>query len=129
MLLRDTVDSVGLVPKSLPFTTSNTIVRTFRHALSLDERRAKYKANLWNRQTLHEENLCDMKEPACPAERIGASPMPGPTEDEDVDNKHRRWSSEEESKLLTRYERLYAEKEELPTDVEEVWFAVCLLEK
>jgi len=46
---RDTVDSVGLIPKRLPFTTSNTIVRTFRHAVSLDERRAKFKANLWNR--------------------------------------------------------------------------------
>lgn len=50
-LFRDTVCSVGLVPKRLPFTTSNTIVRTFRHALSLDERRAKFKANLWNRPT------------------------------------------------------------------------------
>src|ERR1700733_9234994 len=43
---RDTVDAVGLFPRRLPFTTSNTIVKTFRHALSLDERRAKYKANL-----------------------------------------------------------------------------------
>jgi uncharacterized protein (DUF2235 family) len=46
---RDTVNSVGLIPKRLPFTTSNTIVRTFRHAVALDERRAKFKANLWNR--------------------------------------------------------------------------------
>ncbi|KAG5735939.1 hypothetical protein E4T56_gene1939 [Termitomyces sp. T112] len=45
----DTVNSVGLIPRRLPFTTSNTIVRTFRHAISLDERRAKFKANLWNR--------------------------------------------------------------------------------
>lgn len=51
-MFRDTVDSVGLIPKRLPFTTSNTIVRTFRHAVSLDERRAKFKANLWNRPTV-----------------------------------------------------------------------------
>ncbi|KAK0487950.1 hypothetical protein IW261DRAFT_1548713 [Armillaria novae-zelandiae] len=44
----DTVDSVGIVPRRLPFTTSNTIIRTFRHAVSLDEHRAKFKANLWN---------------------------------------------------------------------------------
>jgi len=54
---RDTVDSVGLIPKRLPFTTSNTIVKTFRHALSLDERRSKFKANLWNRPTKTEVNL------------------------------------------------------------------------
>lgn len=39
-----TADSVGIIPKRLPFTTSNTIVRTFRHAISLDERRTKFKA-------------------------------------------------------------------------------------
>jgi uncharacterized protein (DUF2235 family) len=46
---RDTVNSVGLIPRRLPFTTSNKVVKTFRHAVSLDERRAKFKANLWNR--------------------------------------------------------------------------------
>ena len=49
LLHRDTVNSVGLIPRRLPFTASNTIIRTFRHAVSLDERRAKFKANLWNR--------------------------------------------------------------------------------
>ena len=124
MPLRDTVDSVGLVPKSLPFTTSNTIVRTFRHALSLDERRVKYKANLWNRQKLSEENLGDVQDPPCSPEKTRNSPM-SDLQDEDMDKKHKRWSSEKESKLLSRFERLYAEKEERPTDVEEVWFAVC----
>jgi uncharacterized protein (DUF2235 family) len=54
---RDTVNSVGLIPRRLPFTTSNTIVRTFRHAVSLDERRAKFKANLWNRPNAAEAKL------------------------------------------------------------------------
>ncbi|KAK2462564.1 hypothetical protein APHAL10511_005407 [Amanita phalloides] len=53
----DTVDSVGLIPKRLPFTTSNTIVKTFRHAVSLDEHRVKFKANLWNRPTKEEEKM------------------------------------------------------------------------
>lgn len=56
-MYRDTVNSVGLIPRRLPFTTSNTIVRTFRHALSLDERRAKFKANLWNRPNAKEQTL------------------------------------------------------------------------
>ena len=35
---RDTVASVGvLTTKNLPFTTTNTTIKTFRHALSLDE--------------------------------------------------------------------------------------------
>ncbi|RDX46770.1 hypothetical protein OH76DRAFT_1355538, partial [Lentinus brumalis] len=45
----DTVCSVGLIPHRRPFTKSGTTVRTFRHALSLDERRAKFKANHYNR--------------------------------------------------------------------------------
>jgi uncharacterized protein (DUF2235 family) len=45
---RDTVNSVGLIPCHLPFTTSNTIVKMFRHTLALDERQAKFKANQWN---------------------------------------------------------------------------------
>ncbi|KAF7326521.1 DUF2235 domain-containing protein [Mycena venus] len=44
----DTVNSVGLIPRRLPFTISNTVVRTFRHAVSLDERRAKFKPSLFN---------------------------------------------------------------------------------
>ncbi|KAF9492297.1 hypothetical protein BDN71DRAFT_1483827 [Pleurotus eryngii] len=53
----DTVSSVGLIPRKLPFTTSNTIVRTFRHAIALDEHRAKFQANHWNRPNLKEETL------------------------------------------------------------------------
>ena len=45
---RDTVNSVGLFSRRLPFTTNNPIVRTLRHAIALDERRAKFKANHWN---------------------------------------------------------------------------------
>ncbi|CEL52147.1 putative protein YEL023C OS=Saccharomyces cerevisiae (strain ATCC 204508 / S288c) GN=YEL023C PE=4 SV=1 [Rhizoctonia solani AG-1 IB] len=45
----DTVSSVGiLLPRHLPFTKSNPIVKTFRHAVSLDERRAKFKDHLWH---------------------------------------------------------------------------------
>jgi uncharacterized protein (DUF2235 family) len=53
---RDTVSSVGLIPRRLPFTTSNTIIKTFRHALSLDERRAKFQPNFF-----HRPNEVDLK--------------------------------------------------------------------
>lgn len=39
---RDTVASVGLIPRYLPFTTENNGVCYLRHALSLDERRVKF---------------------------------------------------------------------------------------
>lgn len=46
----DTVASVGLfMSRSLPFTVSNTAIRTFRHAVSLDERRAKFRPNMYHR--------------------------------------------------------------------------------
>ncbi|CAE6520488.1 unnamed protein product [Rhizoctonia solani] len=49
----DTVSSVGLLwPRHLPFTSSNAIVKTFRHAVSLDERRAKFKQNVWHVHSL-----------------------------------------------------------------------------
>ncbi|KAH8104644.1 hypothetical protein BXZ70DRAFT_601721 [Cristinia sonorae] len=46
----DTVASVGVVmARNLPFTTSNTTIKTFRHAVSLDERRVKFRPNLYHR--------------------------------------------------------------------------------
>jgi len=53
----DTVNSVGIIPRELPFAKSNYLVRVFRHAVALDERRAKFKANLWGRTTEDEEKL------------------------------------------------------------------------
>ena len=50
---RDTVNSVGVIPRRLPFTTANTAICTFRHAVSLDERRVKFRPSLWK----HEEFL------------------------------------------------------------------------
>ncbi|KAG8945469.1 hypothetical protein FRC04_000754 [Tulasnella sp. 424] len=45
--LWDTVESVGFFPRHLPNTDKNPIVKHVRHALSLDERRAKFKAAYW----------------------------------------------------------------------------------
>lgn len=44
----DTVSSVGgIISRTLPFTSCNMAIRTFRHALALDERRAKFQPNLY----------------------------------------------------------------------------------
>jgi uncharacterized protein (DUF2235 family) len=118
------VDAVGLYPRRLPFTTSNTIVRTFRHAVSLDERRAKFKANLWNRPNSREGKLGDIHELESSTERIRASPNMFDLGDEDTDVENKRLSKEEkEEQILSQFEQLYAE-EAHATDVEEVWFAV-----
>ncbi|KAG2066291.1 hypothetical protein BDR04DRAFT_1106848 [Suillus decipiens] len=46
----DTVQSTGvLFSRNLPFAESNTLIKTFRHALSLDEHRVKFLPELYNR--------------------------------------------------------------------------------
>jgi uncharacterized protein (DUF2235 family) len=46
----DTVSSVGWIynPVKLPYTARNTDIRSIRHAVSIDERRAYFRQNLWN---------------------------------------------------------------------------------
>jgi len=107
----DTVNSVGLIPRRLPFTTSNTIVRTFRHALALDERRAKFKANLWNRPNVQEATL-----------GIEGQKPDAPTIHKDLDRKRNNAQRENSLRAL---EKKYSGLADRPTDIEEVWFAGC----
>jgi uncharacterized protein (DUF2235 family) len=53
--IRDTVCSVGFIPRYLPFVTSNSSIHYFRHALALDERRAKFMPN-YHRSWVHDED-------------------------------------------------------------------------
>jgi uncharacterized protein (DUF2235 family) len=49
----DTVASVGIVSgRTLPFVGTNDTIKWFRQALSLDERRAKFRPNLHHRQAV-----------------------------------------------------------------------------
>nr|GAT46931.1 predicted protein [Mycena chlorophos] len=107
----DTVNSVGIFPRRLPFTTSNTIVRTFRHAMALDERRAKFKVNFWNRPDEKEQNLgtTGTTPPVASTSTQGSAPKPKP-------------SKQHSHELL---EARYARDRSVPTDIEEVWFAGC----
>lgn len=130
---RDTVDSVGILPKRLPFTTSNTIVHTFRHAVSLDERRAKFKTNLWNRPTKNEVKL-GKKTHVVPLEReetydedhkdIGHKIRSKSTGDIFTRPKIMMKKEDEHDRELSHLERVYSESSDHTTDIEEVWFAV-----
>ncbi|KAL0959660.1 hypothetical protein HGRIS_011362 [Hohenbuehelia grisea] len=104
----DTVNSVGLIPRRLPFTTSNTIVKTFRHAIALDERRAKFKANHWNRPNSKEQGLAESdRKPRRKKTEFG---LPGTPKQEPS---------------LKALEKKYSKDPNQPTDLLEVWFAGC----
>ncbi|EJC98129.1 uncharacterized protein FOMMEDRAFT_114985 [Fomitiporia mediterranea MF3/22] len=127
----DTVASTGIITtQDLPFTTNNSMIKTFRHALSLDERRAKFVPTFWTLST---------PQPPKPKPGLGASPAavassaksfgkaseaanhPEGASDADaswwrfgkgeVNGVHSAFSSQE-SNLDT-------------TDVKQVWFAGC----
>ena len=48
---RDTVNSIGLIEDSLPFADQNTTISYFRHAMSLDERRVKFRPLFYTGET------------------------------------------------------------------------------
>jgi len=97
-ICRDTVASVGLVLKRLPFTESNASVKYFRHAISLDEHRSKFHPSFWHRSTGEDDKL-----------GVQYGEMP----------KSRRKHSPE------TLERKYTAEWDAVTDIEEVWFAGC----
>ncbi|KIL57003.1 hypothetical protein M378DRAFT_88465, partial [Amanita muscaria Koide BX008] len=77
-------------------------IKTFRHAVSLDEHRSKFKANLWNRPNDQEKDL-------------------------GIDNRATLFRlSTQDDHTQDRLEMLYTDKNDTLTDVEEVWFAVCI---
>ncbi|CAE6409883.1 putative protein YEL023C [Rhizoctonia solani AG-1 IB] len=71
----DTVSSVGLLwPRHLPFTSSNSIVKRFRHAVSLDEHRAKFKQNVWHVHSPTPHRDPDRGSPTTQKQSRGSSP-------------------------------------------------------
>ena len=59
---RDTVQSVGLVSKHLPFCGSNNAISYFRHALALDERRVKFIPSFCTSENSEEEQGTESKD-------------------------------------------------------------------
>ncbi|EJT99634.1 hypothetical protein DACRYDRAFT_37114, partial [Dacryopinax primogenitus] len=107
----DTVASVGVFTvRDLPLSSSDRHIRVFRHAISLDERRCKFKENLWQApfippgtsQTLHEGET----ESASLSDHHKYVPVPT-----DI-------SMEEEEGSID-----FSLEQRAPTDVLEVWFS------
>ena len=104
---------------------SNTGMKTFRHAISLDEHRSKFNVNLWNRLPK------DVDDPGTDTQdaRIKALQKLQIIEDEPTSsNCHTA-----EYTLRTQYDRtrdclemMLSNRNAEPTNVEEVWFAVCI---
>jgi hypothetical protein len=102
----DTVCSVGLLPHTLPFTHSNTAIRYFRHAMSLDERRAKFKANHYHLRHEHEQK----------GTKLGEMPRSNHRHPHFHTSHHH---DDEDHKVNPE------ENGPVVTDVREVWFAGC----
>lgn len=94
-------------------------MRTFRHALSLDEHRAKFKANNWNRPTVFEAHLGTQ-----PADRVPLlrqqvrDDMPWEKAKSGKSSGHT--TPEQLSKMQ---DAIRAAELAKPTDIKEVWFA------
>jgi uncharacterized protein (DUF2235 family) len=112
----DSVASVGFIPRQLPLSsTPSNKVRYFRHAMALDERRAKFK--VCRHQIKDSEGWeVSAKEPALLL-----------SEDEDDSPprvSHKRFGQDFHPNVTDEeYERLAETQAVLDTDVLEVWFA------
>ncbi|KAH8828680.1 hypothetical protein DL96DRAFT_1013941 [Flagelloscypha sp. PMI_526] len=120
----DTVSSVGIIPKRLPFTSSNTIVKTFRHAISLDEHRAKFKANLWHKTHGDGDEEGDEGKDFYPEDCVHPSHMERqPSTALNTDPANTGFNTVADKLKMSDWEKKYAKVRTKPTDVEEVWFA------
>ncbi|CAL1708268.1 unnamed protein product [Somion occarium] len=123
----DTVCSVGLISRRLPFVSSNSAIRFFRHAVSLDERRAKFKANLYNRPTEAESKL-GVQPGQMPKSGVtpSSSKLGMPEAVQDWIHKTTNSAQLEEQRQAEReIEFTKQDHNALDTDVKEVWFAGC----
>ncbi|KAI5116432.1 hypothetical protein M0805_000211 [Coniferiporia weirii] len=134
----ETVASVGIFPRRLPFTKSNTCINTFRHALSLDEHRAKFKQNNYQFPTKEEavldqviverqkkikhkhlrHNSKAVLEDIADAARHGAEVI------KRVGSRSNSRKDDTDEGQEMRLEEMYTNYDK-PTDALEVWFAGC----
>jgi uncharacterized protein (DUF2235 family) len=129
----------ALWPRHLPFTSSNRIVRTFRHALALDEHRAKFKANVWHYTAATSKDAFYDPEAGSPVQdkshlsvfqrawqTAGESISKVATEVTEVGSGQMKAVSTQKPSM---HDEVPSEEDEYPgrseTDVKEVWFAGC----
>ncbi|KAF8597982.1 hypothetical protein BDV93DRAFT_478920 [Ceratobasidium sp. AG-I] len=129
----DTVSGVGILPRKLPFSKSNSLIRVFRHALALDERRAEFKVSLWDQATEQEEKLGESgklgtyhSEHSADGKVRRFITKEETTEDPDNTEKsfeQKPGTSENPESSNSRPEGTTIEDRKHKTDVKEVWFA------
>ncbi|KAG2037506.1 hypothetical protein BDR03DRAFT_956759 [Suillus americanus] len=124
----DTVSSVGIIPKRLPFTASNSSIKYFRHAISLDEHRVRFKPNHCIRPTEEHKKRGVQRDHMPRSIRRHVPDLQelkhgkGSPDSEATKKSHHRHESQDEM------EQRFASTESEPiteTNVEEVWFAGC----
>ena len=54
---------MGIIPETHPYTSINYSVKCFRHALALDERRTRFRPDVWGEQTEDSEQELDIDLP------------------------------------------------------------------
>lgn len=133
----DSVASVGFIPRQLPLSSTPTNkARYFRHAMALDERRAKFKICRHTTKTWEE-----IEKPNTPADAVAHSAevkveqfLPNvKSQDDHPPNAHKKGYDPHAKfgKLHhpnvtdTEYEELSHNSDEYDTDVHEVWFTGC----
>lgn len=141
MGLWDCVASVGFFPRKLPFSkTPTNSIHYFRHAMALDERRAKFKVCQWQHQdpdlkpeALHHANMkAHMK---IGISRINvlkvvgkSAPKTVPTEEMNGHSCSLHDMSEKELEqatyeaLFDKFDRSQRDRHRVKTDALEVWF-------
>jgi len=130
----DTVASVGVIMgRTLPFTNSNSSIKTFRHALSLDEHRAKFRPNFYHRPAPNEQatKLDPEHGSYDPSSKTYSSQLSSSSnEDSPKSEKKKRWGLfgfGETFTIKTTGKSIAPVVTEAgqPDDVLEVWFSGC----
>lgn len=125
----DSVASVGLIPRQLPLSSTPTNKsRYFRHAMALDERRAKFKVCRHQTKTwdqINKKRASPIAAAAKSAEAEVEELLPNYKSQDDVPPKYlqRRGTHNHPNLTNEEYEDIMRQEAPFETDVLEVWFA------
>lgn len=123
-MFRDTVASVGLVPKYLPFVGSNSCIRWFRHAIALDEHRVKFLPSYWKSSHDYED---EEEEKRAQSAMDALQKLLGLEKEEtvakDTVTKRLKGHSRNQHSEVWKFENEINRATGMKTDAQEVWFA------
>ncbi|KAI1343110.1 hypothetical protein F5Y15DRAFT_277576 [Xylariaceae sp. FL0016] len=136
----DCVASVGFVPRRLPFSKSpSNSIHYFRHAMALDEHRAKFKVCQWRQQDpsadqehVHRRQTVDMTPKGRVTRHLMKLRKPKAGTNEAATNGHSKagadadsHSSDSLAAKFTAQEKAHHRNRFFEADVLEVWFRGC----